>query len=44
MNEAVINGLAIRLAQSQVNEELAKAKITELEQTIEELKGKKGTK
>lgn len=37
MNEAVINGLALKLAQSQVNEELAKAEIVELKKEIAEL-------
>ncbi|CAH0415973.1 hypothetical protein [Periweissella fabaria] len=37
MNEEVISGLAIRLAQSQVNEELAKAEIAELKKQITEL-------
>lgn len=38
MNESVINGLALKLAQSQVNEELAKAEIAELKKEIAELK------
>lgn len=37
MNESVINGLALKLAQSQLNEEIAKAQVVELQKQIAEL-------
>ncbi|CAH0417587.1 hypothetical protein WFA24289_01948 [Periweissella fabaria] len=37
MNESVINGLALKLAQSQVDEEIAKAQVVELQKQIAEL-------